>query len=203
MKGMCVLTNQPADWLTAQAHIRTHMWLCSCLDAEQTDAHMYGTVQLSHVAAVTCRPADSRENRICQIRTSADEKKHRSLAHTSDSQSEDGPALGTKAETEQQGSSQHMCAHTKTKRMERPMHTHADSTGPVRRGVRLRLAGVCAHMCVCQLSLCSARSPCVHLSKRAPGGLGSLSHYKTQNAMTNKTLISSFLPQLHKAQPNP
>lgn len=74
---------------------------------------------------------------------------------------------------------------------------------------------VCTYVCVrvrfplarSQLSACSARLAmcasvhvcvCVSLQRvRFP------THHKTQNAMTNKSLISSFLPQQHKAQPNP
>lgn len=85
----------------------------------------------------------------------------------------------------------------------------------LRRGVGLRLAVVCAHMCVSvcvslwpALSFQPARpgSPCVHLCICACVSLQRVRfpiHHKTQNAMTNKSLISSFLPQQHKAQPNP
>lgn len=116
----------------------------------------------------------------------------------------------TRTATEQQGSVEHACAHTNSREQSSP-GTNARPRSR-RRGVRLRLAGVCAHMCVCfplassQLSPCSARSPCVllHVCVRiSPRQVRFPSHHKTQNATTNKSLISSFLPQQHKAQPYP
>lgn len=78
-------------------------------------------------------------------------------------------------------------------------HAHARS------GRVLGCVGL-ACVCVCvfssQLSVCVACSPCVRVRVCSAGGSGSPSHHETPNATTNMSLISSFLPQRHKARLN-
>lgn len=62
------------------------------------------------------------------------------------SQSENRSALGTKTATEQQGGAEYVCAHTNSREQSSPRAYALPRS--LRRGVRLRLAGVCAHMCV-------------------------------------------------------
>lgn len=229
---MWALTNQPAD--------RIKCW--KCVQSKFVCFYTFVAVRMSGNAATTgqtgsaqtggviraarlcsCLPslpwpralADSRENRICQIRAAADEEKHRSISHTSAGQSESRPALGTKAATEQQGGVEHACAHANSREQSSPGANARPRLLPgwFRLGVRLRLAAVCTHVCVyvcvCftfgQLSAFSL-SPYVHVYMCAcvsPRHVTFPSYHKTEKATTNKSLISSFLSQWHKACSNP
>ena len=124
------------------------------------------------------------------------------------------PALGTKTAPEQQGGAgTGVCTQTaELGAVQGRVHAHAHSGG-VLDCVWL----ACVHICVCpcafpsgplsafsllgparHVCICACVCVCVSLQRvRFP------THHKTQNAMTNKSLISSFLPQQHKAQPNP
>lgn len=66
------------------------------------------------------------------------------------SQSENSSALGTAAATEQQGSTEHACAHANSTDRSSPGATVRPRSllAWVSLGVKLRLAGVCAHMSV-------------------------------------------------------